>query len=225
MTRLFILLSGAVLLAAALTRFLILLGNVPQLHQPDPLLGLPLALGLFLAGAAELTVALLCLFGRRTRLQAGLIAWLACNYTVMRAGMYYTGIHPDWTCIGSLTDPLHLARGLSGLVVDWVLPGGLLAGSVAVLLAPWVRVLFPPRSAFAKMSCPACGGHIRFSLSNLDRETACPHCRATVRLGRDVTLKMSCYFCKGHIAFPAHALGTKLSCPHCKMDITLKELV
>jgi hypothetical protein len=176
-----------------------------------------------LVGAIELAVALVCLFGKRASLQATLILWLALNYGVFRAGLYSMGVHADWTCVGSLTDPLKLARGTSGLAVSYVLPGYLLAGSGLALLWPWWRRKFPPKSAFTKMFCPGCGGHIKFAVLNLGQNVPCPHCKITVTLRRPESLKMNCYFCKGHIEFPAHALGTKMPCPHCKRDITLKE--
>lgn len=79
-------------------------------------------------------------------------------------------------------------------------------------------------SDLLKMSCPGCGGHIKFAPQNLSQKTNCPHCEQPVTLRPpDETLKMSCFFCHGHVQFPAHALGTKMPCPHCKMDITLKE--
>jgi uncharacterized paraquat-inducible protein A len=74
-----------------------------------------------------------------------------------------------------------------------------------------------------RMSCPACGGHIKFSKRNLGQQTPCPHCQKAVTLRRDENLKMSCFFCNGHIEFPAHAIEQKLKCPHCHMDIGLKE--
>lgn len=225
LTRAFILSAGGLLLAAALERLLIFLGNSPLVRHPDALLGIPVPLGVLAVGLAQLAAALVCLLGRSPRLSAVLVLWLGSNYVVFRAGLFWLGLHPDWTSIGALTDPLQLARGNSGMVVHYGVPGYLLAGSGAVLLWPWVRRTFPPRSAFSKMSCPSCGGHIKFAVVNLGRPTACPHCKTSVRLRQpDENLKMSCYFCKGHLEFPAHALGTKMPCPHCRRDITLKEL-
>ena len=223
-SRFFILTAGALLLGAGLTRFLILIGNVPQLHRPDPLLGISLQVGVLVAGAAELVVALVCLFGSRTGLQAMLVGWLALNYVVFRIGLYSSGIHPEWTCLGLLTDPLHLARGTTGFGLSYVVPSYLLLGSFAALLWPWLRRLFPPASAFEKMPCPACGRHIRFAVQNLGQTVPCPQCKTTVTLRRPGTLKTECYFCKGHVEFPAHALGQKIQCPHCKMEITLMDI-
>lgn len=223
LTRAFVLSAGGLLLAAALARFFIFVENSPLLHRPDALLGIPLQLGVVLVGGVELGVALACLFGTRTGLQAALLAWASLNYLVFRIGLVWMGVHQEWTCIGSLTDPLHLARGNSGGTTSYVIPSYLLVGSFAALLWPWLRRVFPPASAFAKMSCPGCGGHIKFARHNLGQEIPCPHCKAGIILRKPENLKMSCYFCHGHIEFPSHALGTKMPCPHCRKDITLKE--
>ena len=75
-----------------------------------------------------------------------------------------------------------------------------------------------------KMSCPACGVHIRFDERNIgQKKTRCPQCQTGITLRKPDLLKMACYFCKGHIEFPPHAIGEEMPCPHCQMDITLKE--
>jgi predicted RNA-binding Zn-ribbon protein involved in translation (DUF1610 family) len=76
---------------------------------------------------------------------------------------------------------------------------------------------------FLKMSCPACGIHIRFDGRNLGQTIPCPYCQIAITLRKPGLLKMTCFFCKEHIEFPAYAIGEKIPCPHCKMDITLKE--
>jgi uncharacterized paraquat-inducible protein A len=96
-------------------------------------------------------------------------------------------------------------------------------GSFAALLWPWLRRLFPPASAFEKMTCPGCGVHIRFAIQNVGQNIPCPQCQTLITLRKPDLLKTLCFFCKGHIEFPAHAIGQKIHCPHCQMDITLKE--
>ena len=115
--RYFILSAGAILLAAALSRFLIAVGNAQVLALPEPMLGIPLRYAVLLVGGFELVVALICLFGRKTGLQLGWLAWLATNYAVYRIGLLTMDIHQQGTCIGSLTDPLNLARGTVGMII------------------------------------------------------------------------------------------------------------
>lgn len=227
--RMFILSAGTVLLMAALIRFLIACGDAQVLALPDPLLGIPLRLSILLVGGLELLVACVCLFGKKINLQIGWLCWLATNYLVLQVGLFWMKIHPQGTGIGSLTDPLHLTRGWTGLLIMAV-PIYLVVGSG--IAAVWFWIVSPlaarrrvEHARNQKMPCPACGGHIQFNLENLGQKLPCPHCNATVTLRKPELLKISCFFCKGHIEFPAHALGTKMPCPHCQRGITLMEPV
>ena len=219
--------AGIILFAAALIRFLIVAGNAPFLSLSDPLLGLPLRYTVLLAGVLELSVALICLFGKQLQFQIAWLAWLMTNFLVFQAGLFWTHCHVQATCIGSLTDPLRLSRGWIGVGIR-LLPLCLAAGSFAAAAGFWLTqpVVSRYRAAQAhwqRMFCPACGGHIKFATQNLGLVVPCPHCGTTATLRKDEQIKMSCYFCEGHIGFPAHALGQKIKCPHCSRDITLKE--
>jgi len=235
--------AGAVLLAAALIRFVTAAGNAPALALPDPMLGIPLRFGVLLVGGIELAIALVCLFGRQTMFQTGLLAWLSTNFVVLWIGLFWMNLHPQASCIGSLTDPLHLSRGMTGFIIQ-LLPLGLLLGSCVALFQLWLakmgnaaQQLMQPVTIMTgtdgagstvlarslKISCTACGGHVEFPTSRLGEKIPCPHCRATITLKRAENIKMSCPACDGHIEFPTYALGQKISCPHCHMDISLKE--
>lgn len=222
--RLFIYCAGGILLAAALMRFLIAAGSSPVLTLPEPMLGIPLRYAVLLVGALELAVALICLFGKQTGLQIGWVAWLTSDFIVYRIGLLTTHCHPQATCIGSLTDPLQLSRGISGWIMT-LTPYYLLLGSYAAVGWLWLAGRRAKAAKFIRMSCPACGVHIRFDARNLGRKIPCPHCQKTLTLRKPDLLKMSCFFCHKHIEFPTHAIGEKMACPHCNMDITLKEPV
>ena len=240
-TRFFILSAGVILLAAALTRFLIVAGNAQVLALPDPMLGIPLRYAMLGVGAFELVVALICLFGRRVGLQLGWLAWLGTNYIVFWIGLIWQHCPPQGTCIGSLTDPLRLYYGTTGYILQF-LPFGLALGSYAALVQPWLakRVKAespsvqtvvansdPAKTGAAvlvrslKISCTTCGGHVEFATNLLGETISCPHCRATITLKRADNIKMSCSSCGGHVEFPSHALGEKIPCPHCSTDFIL----
>jgi len=222
--RYFILPAGFILLVAALSRFLIVFGNAQVMMLAEPMLGIPLRYAVLLVGGFELAVAYICLFGKRASLQIGLLAWLATNYAVYRIALFTMGYHHQATAIGSLTDPLHMSRGLAGITVG-LIPAFLLLGSYAALVWLWLgnraELAHSREAEFSKMSCPSCGTHIKFALQNLGQQLPCPRCNAAITLLKPENLKMSCFFCKGHIEFPPHAIGEKISCPHCKMNITL----
>lgn len=222
--------AGSILLAAALSRFLIALGSAPFLSLPDPALGLPIRYTVLIVGGIELLVALICLFGKSVHFKTGWLAWLATNYIVFQIGLFWMHCHPQATCIGSLTDPLHFARGLYGWITA-LLPIYFVLGSYTTLIWLWVRGRDAmPRvpagrqvspTDFVKMFCPACGGHIKFANENMGQRIPCPHCQTVIVLQTQGTFKMSCVLCNGHIEFPAHAVGQKIQCPHCAKPITL----
>jgi hypothetical protein len=121
-----------------LTRFLVAAGNAPILLLPEPVLGIPLRYAVLLVGGFEMIVALICLFGKRVGLQVGWLAWLATNYLVYRIGLLTMHIHPQATCVGSLTDPLHLTPGVTGFMLG-MLPVYLLLGSYAAVIWLWME--------------------------------------------------------------------------------------
>lgn len=224
--RYFVLSAGAILLVAALGRFFIAFGDAQVLSLPEPVLGIPLRYAVLLVAVIELTVAWLCLFGKRLGLQVTCVAWLAFNYAVYRIGAISMGEHPQATAIGSLTDPLQLARGFVGMLAGFA-PVCLLVGGSTSTMWLWLSRRSTNRrmkdAQSIKMSCPACGVHIRFGRERLGDQIDCPQCRKPITLRGLGSLKMACYFCDEHIEFPSHAVGEKMKCPHCDKDITLKE--
>ncbi len=234
--RYFILASGAILLVAALSRFLIAAGNAQVLALPEPMLGIPLRYTVLAVVAFELVVALICLFGRRVGLQIGWLAWLGTNYIVFWIGLLTMHIHPQATCIGSLTDPLRIYHGMIGYAFASI-PFWLALGSYAAAASFWLSagartarlaearqlaVQHDVTAGLMKMFCPACGGHVKFAAQNNGQQIPCPHCRVPFTLRKpDDNLKMTCVLCGGHVEFPPHAVGQKIECPHCAKTITL----
>lgn len=180
--KIFVNFAGGLLLAAALTRFLIASENEPLLQLPEPIIGIPIRYMVLLVGCLELFVALICLFGRRTDLQFAWLAWLATSYVAFWIGLLATNCHPQASCIGSLTDPLELSHGVVGIVIGWLtLP--LFVGSYAGWVWLWLENRRPQTAIDSKISCPACGVHIRVDLLNVGQKISCPHCKM------DITLK------------------------------------
>jgi hypothetical protein len=233
--KLFIRAGGAILLAAALIRFLIAAGTSPALAFPEPFIGISLRAAVLVVGGFELVVALFCLFGRWPWLQLGGLALLATGYAVYVLVLLAKGVQVQASCLGSLTDPLRIYRGVTGHALQFV-PFGLALGSYAAAVAllfsadartarAGARQLAARRDAAAgpaKMFCPACGGHVQFAAPDAGQQIPCPRCQAAIvlREGGD-DLKMTCVLCGGHVEFPAHAVGQKIPCPHCAKTITL----
>jgi DNA-directed RNA polymerase subunit RPC12/RpoP len=224
------------LLVAALSRVLIAFGDAPALSLPEPVLGIPLRYAVLAVGGIELAVALTCVFGRRIGLQIGWLTWLGTGYVVFWIGLVCQHFSPQGSCIGSLTDPLLLHQGTTGYIFA-LMPFGLILGSYATAgtywLAPKARTARSAEarehtarrdaaSGLIRMTCPACGGHVKFASQNLGQQIPCPHCQAAILLSNpEEYFKMTCVLCNGHVEFPPHALGHKIPCPHCAKTITL----
>ena len=213
----FILSAGGILVFTGAANLLGFFGSSSLLETMDPILGIRFRFVVLFFGLAELILAFLCLYTGKRGLTLGLLAWLAANLIVYRVGLSYMGWPRPPTCLGNLVDLLNVSPRAADTMMSAV-AAYLLVGSCLLL---WKSRRVAPKAL--KLSCPNCGGHIRFSAQNLGQQIPCPHCRTTITLRKpDEMLKMSCFFCKEHIEFPSHALGQKIKCPHCKMDITLR---
>jgi hypothetical protein len=219
--------AAALLLALATAMFIANWASTGLVQPREPVFLISMRTIFWLLGAIEICLALFCLYGQRVWWQAALIAWFAMNLVVYQAGFFWTGeqrkfdVYLDRLAQAfALTS--HDAYLILGTVVLYLLGGSLL---VLLLLRSedWVERTYSRISGRLKMSCPACGVHIKFAIKNLGQKVSCPQCQASITLRKPDLLKTACYFCKGHIEFPAHSIGEKLKCPHCKMDITLME--
>jgi DNA-directed RNA polymerase subunit RPC12/RpoP len=218
--RAFTLTTGALLLACALTKLLGVVGLPAHVAMSDSILGVPLHYSLLAIAMSEGLVACLCLFGRSSRFILWLLAWLALNLIVYGGSSFFMGSHPYASALVNPANPLRLPARLADML-NLALPFYLLIGSVAAL---WLEQrAAEKRINYLKISCHACGGHIKFPMQNIGRRIPCPHCQTEIALRKSERLKMSCFFCQGHIEFPTHAIGEKISCPHCNGNITLKE--
>jgi len=208
----FIYSACAILLFAALFRFAIFAGGAQALSLPEPLLGIPLRYAVLLVGVIELIVALLCLYAKRVGFQIGLLTWLATNFLIYWVVLLSMHFHPQSTCLGSLTDPLHLTRGFTGCVMP-LMPFYLLISSYAAAI--W-------------LCCTKEGTALRENLglaSVSSPQTRHPVPHNTVKAGQLCfeSFKINCPCCDGHIAFDSEYLGLTIPCPHCQASIFLQK--
>ncbi len=214
----------ALLLAAALAFLLGNIAGIGHLHPHDPLLAIPIPVLFWIFGSMSLAIMWLYLLGQKASFKLMAILWFAVNLLVYQVGSYlYRGN------LGPYLQDIAVAFAVPSSWVDallQIMTAYLLLGSSISLFSLWycqTPHMLKALAKFQKMSCPACGGHIRFVIQNIGQKIPCPHCQKTITLRKQENLKMSCFFCEGHIEFPPHALGQKMSCPHCEKDITLKE--
>ena len=193
-----------------------------MLDVADPLLGMSLRYSVLVLGIAALVLGWLCVFTERKLSVFWVLCWVAVNLIVYRCGLWTMGWHHPFNEIRQVGQFIGLT--------PWMADGVHLAISLFPVVGWGTMIWLERRKIQAtqtlKVSCPACGGHVKFSTQNLGEKIPCPQCKKSLTLRQpDAKIKASCFFCEGHIEFPAHAIGEKMPCPHCKMDITLKEPV
>lgn len=215
-------LSASLVVGLSVAAFIGIRASADFVASQDPIFGISTRTVFLLFAATGLGIALTCLSTRNMKLQLTLMLWLVMNAAVYAVGIQWNGSSHLGMYLGNVSGAFRLSPDTAWLLLKMIF--FLLLTGCAVPLA-WLQL---NRSKFEaavplRMSCPACGGHIKFSRRNLGQQTPCPHCQKTITLRRPNLLKMSCFFCKGHIEFPAYAIGEKLRCPHCHQDITLKE--
>jgi hypothetical protein len=91
-------------------------------------------------GLLELGVASVCLFARATKIALTLVAWLATIFVLYRVGLFLVGYHKPCSCLGNLTDALHISPEMADAAMKVVL-GYLLIGGYGSIFWLWLQEL------------------------------------------------------------------------------------
>jgi hypothetical protein len=135
--RKFIFISGGAILAlTGVAKVWSGLGTAKVLAVADPIIGIQFGHLMLVVGLAEIVVALLCFFGKSQKLALGLVAWLATNFVVYRLGLWWVDYHKPCSCLGNLTDALHISPDTADTAMKIIL-GYLLLGSYGTLFWLW----------------------------------------------------------------------------------------
>jgi hypothetical protein len=134
--RLFFYSAAIVLLVTAMAKFISSFGHGIILQTRDPLTGFQFQDLFRLVGSIEFAVALVCVFSKRISLPAGFVAWLATNFLAYRIGFAAVGYHRPCSCLGNLTDALHISPQVADTSMKIIL-AYLLLGSYASLFWLW----------------------------------------------------------------------------------------
>lgn len=134
--RLFIRSAVVVLLLTGAAKISSAFGGARILQTVDPVLGLHFSYVMIIAGALELLVAFVCVFERMRTLSLSLLAWLATIILAYRLGLWWTGWHRPCSCLGNLTDILHIQPQIADNIMKGVL-AYLFIGSYGILSYQW----------------------------------------------------------------------------------------
>jgi hypothetical protein len=134
--RLFLYSAAIVLLLTAIAKFISSAGHVKILLRFDPLTEFQFRNLFRIAGSIEIAVALACIFSKRAWLSAGLVAWLSTSFLAYRIGLVLLGWHRPCSCLGNLTDALHIPPQTADTAMKIIL-AYLLIGSYTTLFWLW----------------------------------------------------------------------------------------
>lgn len=134
--RLFLRFAGMLLILTATAKLISSFGSSGILETSDPVLKIRFRFLLWGVGGLEVVVGLICLLGNKSRLQAGLVAWLSSMFLVYRFGLLWIGYQRPCPCLGNLTDALHLPVQAADTAMKIIL-AYLLIGSYATLFWLW----------------------------------------------------------------------------------------
>jgi hypothetical protein len=94
---------------------------------------------------AEIVIAAICFFSKWQTLALGLVAWMSTNFLVYRLGLWWMNWKKPCSCLGNLTDALHISPQTADNIMK-VLLAYLLIGSYGLLIWQWQK----RRVAFAE---------------------------------------------------------------------------
>lgn len=134
MIRWFTFSSACILFVTGAAKMISALGDQKILSLIDPVTGISFKYLMFYTGTLEIIVSLLCLFQKRIKVSLGMILWLSTCFCVYRIGLYYLGWKQPCTCLGSLTDAIHVAPNVADIFMKVILFYLLLGSIVGVVL-------------------------------------------------------------------------------------------
>jgi len=135
-TQWFILSVGAILAITGIAKIWSGFGNSKFLAVVDPIIGIKFGQLMLAVATVEIAIALVCFFGKRQTLALGLVAWMSTNFVLYRLGLWWINWHRPCSCLGNLTDALHISPQTADNIMKVIL-AYLLIGSYGLLFWHW----------------------------------------------------------------------------------------
>lgn len=126
----------AILLITGIAKAWSGVGHTKILAVVDPITGIQFGHLMLAVGVLELVIAGICVFSKSQKLSLGLIVWLATNFVVYRCGLWWVGWKKPCSCLGNLTDAIHLSPQMADNIMKVIL-AYLLVGGYGLLFCQW----------------------------------------------------------------------------------------
>jgi len=134
----FIMSAGAIMVITGIAKVWSGLGSSKFLAVIDPIFGIKFGTLMLLVGEVEIVIAAICFFGKRQTLALASVAWMSTNFVVYRLGLWWIDWHRPCSCLGNLTDALHISPQVADNIMK-VLLAYLLIGSYGLLIWQWKK--------------------------------------------------------------------------------------
>lgn len=137
-TKWFCLSAGIVLLITGTAKVWSAFGDAELLRRIDPILDMQFRHLMLVAGILELILAGFCLLRKTETIAIMLVAFFAGSLSMYRLGLWWIGWHRACSCLGNLTEAIHVSPQLADEVMKGIL-AYLLAGSYGILFHQWLK--------------------------------------------------------------------------------------
>jgi len=131
--------SAAVILAlTGGAKLVSAMGTAQALEAPEPITGISFGWAMIGTGVVEIIVALICLVPWNIAPRLAALAWISSNFLAYRTGLWIIGWRKPCSCLGTLTESIHLNPEAADHLMKIVL-AYLFAGSVGLWIARRAR--------------------------------------------------------------------------------------
>lgn len=127
---------GILMLITSSAKLVSAVGTMHILDINEPIFHISFRHVFWVAGLFELFIALFCFLDVQMWYQAGMVACLATNFVFYRLGLIWIGWRKPCSCMGNLTDVLHIPPQAADTAMKIIL-AYLLIGSYTTLFWLW----------------------------------------------------------------------------------------
>jgi hypothetical protein len=128
---------ATILFAIAANQLFCTISAVPLFDRPDPLLSFSIRQVFYLIAGLELALSAFLLLSQNLKIKLVLIAWLAANLLVYRAGLSWENAPNYFSCLGNLTDKFPIPPRILHSIMLLSL-GYFLSGSCLFIMLDWL---------------------------------------------------------------------------------------
>lgn len=186
----FLVCVGMILICGAATDIAHPFSKLQVWDLKDPLLSIRWRYLVFGYDLLKLIVACLCLAAVTSRVASSssrlpllclsCVSWFCGAVLAYRGGLWAMGQCHPWAFVASVSERFNLSPPEAYLVTVGTLSILFVCSSTLLVFAPVSKP--QPQSAYVKISCEYCSGHIEVPADALGKQNPCPHCKRDIIL-------------------------------------------